>query len=180
MEIISTEGIQSLTTKNLAKQLGVSEPAIYRHFANKAAVLAGILEYFRSLTEAFLQEEVKSETPAGEAIQGFLHNNLRIFSAHPAFVTLIFSDEIFRSEPALLKAVGTVQQVHRSHLMTYLRSGQEKGEIRNDVPAEHLALMLLGTFRTFVNNWHQAGHPFPLLDKGKELVDSLRTVTAPV
>ncbi|MCK5675079.1 MAG: helix-turn-helix transcriptional regulator, partial [Spirochaetales bacterium] len=35
INIISERGIQDLTMKNLSSQLGISEPAIYRHFESK-------------------------------------------------------------------------------------------------------------------------------------------------
>jgi len=33
--IIATKGIQGLTMKKIAASIGISEPAIYRHFASK-------------------------------------------------------------------------------------------------------------------------------------------------
>ncbi|MCK5088225.1 MAG: helix-turn-helix transcriptional regulator, partial [Melioribacteraceae bacterium] len=35
IKLIADKGIQGLTIKNLSKAIGVSEPAIYRHFENK-------------------------------------------------------------------------------------------------------------------------------------------------
>ena len=39
IEIISRKGIQGLTIKNLSKEIGISEPAIYRHFESKTDIL---------------------------------------------------------------------------------------------------------------------------------------------
>jgi len=39
IDIIATKGIQGLTIKNLSKEIGISEPAIYRHFESKTDIL---------------------------------------------------------------------------------------------------------------------------------------------
>ena len=47
IDLIAENGIQGLTIKNIARKVGVSEPAIYRHFDSKINILLGILSYFR-------------------------------------------------------------------------------------------------------------------------------------
>lgn len=173
MEIISVEGLSSLTTKNLAKRMGVSEPALYRHFDNKVAILAGVLEYFRVNTETAFSQHIVEDMPAFEKIATFFRNNFKTFTENPSFVVVIFSDELYRSEPSLSRAIGMVQQTNRARLLGILEKGQQNGEIRNDVPKEHLALILMSTLRNFVNNWHQADRPFSLIERGEGLLASL-------
>jgi len=43
--ILSEEGIGGLTTKNIAKRVGFAESALYRHYASKEEMVAGLLEY---------------------------------------------------------------------------------------------------------------------------------------
>jgi AcrR family transcriptional regulator len=43
LELIATDGIARLTTKELAERAGVSEASIYYHFADKTALLEGVL-----------------------------------------------------------------------------------------------------------------------------------------
>ena len=39
IKLIDAGGIQNLTMKNIARQMGFSEPAIYRHFESKLDLL---------------------------------------------------------------------------------------------------------------------------------------------
>ena len=48
LEIIYRQGIQGLTIKNLSKSIGISEPAIYRHYDSKIDILLAILDHFKS------------------------------------------------------------------------------------------------------------------------------------
>ena len=55
IRLISEKGIQGFTIKNLAKSVGISEPAIYRHFESKIEILITILNQFVELAN-FLSE----------------------------------------------------------------------------------------------------------------------------
>ena len=180
MDIISSEGMSNLTTKNLAKRMGVSEPALYRHFANKVAILAGVLEYFRTNTDTVFSQHIVDDMPAFEKIAAFFRNNFRSFTENPSFVVVIFSDELYRSEPSLRQAIGVVQQNNRARLLSILENGQQTGEIRTDVPKEHLALILMSTLRNFVNNWHQSDRAFSLTERGEGLLASLGKLMKPL
>jgi TetR/AcrR family fatty acid metabolism transcriptional regulator len=48
---ISKYGIQNLTIKTLAEDIGLSEPALYRHFKSKNEILLSLLEYFQNGNE---------------------------------------------------------------------------------------------------------------------------------
>src|SRR5215217_6585274 len=52
---IRTEGVEGLTLREIGARLGVSRTALYRHFADKRALLAAVAtEGFRALREALI------------------------------------------------------------------------------------------------------------------------------
>ena len=46
-EAFSRDGYDKVTVKQLADRCGITEPAIYRHFASKDAIYIGVLESLR-------------------------------------------------------------------------------------------------------------------------------------
>ena len=46
LALIAEQGIQNLTIKNIAAALKITEPAIYRHFDSKFAILDALLDSF--------------------------------------------------------------------------------------------------------------------------------------
>ena len=173
MDIISEDGLQGLTTKNLAKQLGLSEPALYRHFENKVAILSGVLEYFQKNTETLFSKSVTEDMTPFEKIATFFRNNFYTFTEHPSFVVVIFSDELYRNEHSLNATITLIRHANRKRLLSILESGQQSGNIRSDVLKEHLALILMSTLRNFVSNWQLAGRQFSLIASGEELLSAL-------
>jgi len=68
VRIIQTRGVEGLTLRAVGSRLGVSRSALYRHFADKQALLAAVAaEGFRGLTDA-LQG---AWTHAGRGLAGF-------------------------------------------------------------------------------------------------------------
>jgi AcrR family transcriptional regulator len=49
-ELFVTQGYQATTTEKIAQAAGVSEPVLYRHFANKKALFLEVLEEIRAAT----------------------------------------------------------------------------------------------------------------------------------
>ncbi len=50
IEMISEGGIASMTMRKLSERLGITEPAIYRHFENKTAILTAMLNVLEAET----------------------------------------------------------------------------------------------------------------------------------
>ncbi len=67
IHLISEGGIQELTMKNLSRELGISEPAIYRHFESKQKILITMLESFKH------QNKLINKSNAFKELTGILH-----------------------------------------------------------------------------------------------------------
>ncbi len=180
LELLSDYGIQGLTIKNLSKKIGISEPAIYRHFDNKVEILSALLNFFRQNNECFFEKEVEEAIPAPDKIENILMNHFRVFTENPSLVTVIFAEELFRNEAALSDKVTSIMEYNSSVIKTILDEGQAAGTIRKDIPSEHLILIVLGTLRLFVKKWQLTGAPFSLMDEGLKLTASLRRLLKPV
>jgi hypothetical protein len=61
-------------------------------------------------------------------------------------------------------------------LTQIIKSGQENGELRTDVEAKHLAVIVMGSLRLFVKQWQMSNYSFNLEKKGDELSNSIKTV----
>ena len=101
IRLIDQKGIQGLTIKNLAKETGVTEGAIYRHFENKKQILCAILDMFREKLKAFQASARSADSTTYEKIQETLNNLRKLFEANPAIVSVIFAEEIFQNDSEL-------------------------------------------------------------------------------
>ncbi len=174
LDLIAENGIQGLTIKNLAKKIGFSESAIYRHYENKIQILVAILNFFKENTERLFTYELNAEGDALTKINHLFFNQFKIFSASPSLVAVIFSEELFRNETILVEKVSEIMNNNFNTLTTIISTGQKKGELRADVEAEHLSVVVMGTLRLFVKQWQMSNYAFNLTEKGSELSNSIK------
>jgi AcrR family transcriptional regulator len=95
---ISSHGVDALTLRGVGSTLGVSRTALYRHFADKAALLAAVAaEGFRTL-RAELSE---SWERGGRGLRGFRAMGVAYVQfavAHPSHYRVMFGADIFTAE----------------------------------------------------------------------------------
>jgi AcrR family transcriptional regulator len=91
VELADTSGIEALSMRRLAKELGVEAMSLYNHVANKDGILAGIVEIVAS------EVEVPSDAANWKS-------SLRqsAISAHDAFIRHRWACPLMMSTPALI------------------------------------------------------------------------------
>ena len=174
LELISEKGIQGLTIKNLAKKIGITEPAIYRHYDNKIDILIAILNLMKSNTEQIFNKELSSDNKAIEKIEQLFTKQFASFSATPSLVSVVFSEEIFRNEPILIDKISGIINNNYKTLTTIITDGQKNGELRTDIEANHFSTIIMGSLRLFVKKWQFSEYSFNLPREGKKLFDSIK------
>lgn len=174
LELISEKGIQGLTIKNLANRIGITEPAIYRHYDSKTDILIAVLDLFKQKTEKLFGEELSDKGNAIDKIERLFTKHFTTFSATPSLVSVIFSEEIFRNEPLLIAKIAEVIDKNDKILTTIILQGQETGEIRNDIEAKYLSTTIMGTLRLYVKKWQLSNFSYNLPKEGVKLIESMK------
>ncbi len=179
ISIIGTKGIQGLTIKNLSKEIGISEPAIYRHFESKTAILITILDNFKEMA-SFMGATMKDNNGAAmEKIEFMFTQIIDIFSVTPCFISVIFSEEVFKNEKILKEKVIEIMDQNEQTIETIIKQGQDKGEIRTDIDNNTLALMIMGTLRFRVKQWDLKNYHGDMKNEGARLIANLKLILAP-
>jgi len=178
IEIIANKGIQGLTIKNLSKEIGISEPAIYRHFESKTAILLAILSTFEDLSYLLGEMMKNSNDTATEKVAFIFDKMTSVFEETPAMVSAIFAEEIFKNEKVLKEKITGILNANEETIERIMREGQAKGEVRKDLSFQNLALIIMGSLRLLVKRWDLGNHQFSLKDAGAELMFSLKKIIA--
>jgi AcrR family transcriptional regulator len=169
IELIHKKGIQGLTIKNLANSIGVTEPAIYRHFENKVSILNAILDILKQDIGSILSKKLQPDASPLEKIEQMFSNHFEFFNMNPAVASVVFAEELFRNEPSLTKKIAEVIEQNNKAIVATITEGQQRKEIRSDISAENLSTMIMGTLRLFVKRWQLTGYGFDLTEEGKDV-----------
>lgn len=169
LKLIADHGIQSLTIKNIANGIGVTEPAIYRHFASKSAILSSILDSFEEISESVLESGDQVESSPLNAIEHFLVDRYRRFSENPKLAKVMFSEELFLGDADLSTRMLKIMHSHKERMHKVITRGQKSREIRGDVDSLSLFRTIFGAMRLLVKQWCLSGFAFDLQKEGANL-----------
>lgn len=173
IKLIDRKGIQGFTIKNLAKEVGISEPGIYRHFENKFAILSTILDSFkRNIFENQAASLNKSNDPV-EKIKIFANRIFEIFTYNPALITVIFSEEIYQNEKQLSYRVNEIQVFNENLIASFLIELRQQKKLPDHINIDSFILMFFGSIRLLAKKWKVSDYSFDLKAKGNELLSSL-------
>jgi len=178
LELLSAGGIAALTIKNLAAAVGVSEPALYRHFENKQGILLAILDRFEAHMAELFEEAFSQVSGVLDRIQAVYMRVFRSFAAQPALASVVFAEEIFRYDKRLAERVAHIMDTVEDRMLSLIRSRGGRAECRHDVPAKDLARVVMGSLRFLVTRWRLSGYAFDLEKEGMAFWRSLRLMIA--
>jgi AcrR family transcriptional regulator len=148
LTVMRERGVARATTKEIAREAGFSEAALYKHFDDKTALFVAVLvERVPSRLTDVLDglparagtgdvEEILAEV-AAEAV-GFYRETF------PMGASLFSEPAILAAHRAALGRLGTGPHVAVDGLAAYLAAEAEAGRVDGSVDAHASALLLLG------------------------------------
>ncbi len=172
--LIARRGYKFLTTKNLARELKLTEAALYRHFASKDDLIVKILDYFEALSCHILAEIENSELPPMEKVRRFVLDRYQLFSTHRDLAKVMFSEELFQYDPACATRMDRISGTHRDSVLYYLREAQARGVVDPSHDPGQLFRVIVGSMRFLVTQWNLSGQNFDLVDEGEKLFATIR------
>lgn len=173
IDLISEKGIQGLTMKNLSRRLGISEPAIYRHYDNKIDILVSLLDYFTNSTADIFNDQKPNDLTAVERLKLIFNKHFEALEHTPALVAVIFSEEIFRNEEILSNKVKLVMERNAASIEAIVEEGKQKGEINQALDTQQLTNIIMGSLRVLVKRWQMYNFDFDLKSEGDALFETL-------
>ena len=175
IKLIAEKGIQNLTTKNLSEEIGITEPALYRHFDNKLEILKAVIEYFKIKMQPAIKSFNKSVNSISK-IENFILGHLKIISQNPHFARVIFSEANFQNEDVLILKMNNMMNKSHKILETIVQYGQNNNEIRNDISSLSIVRITIGSMRLLVTQWSMSGKIFDLENEGRKLCRDIKKI----
>lgn len=170
VELIAAGGMSALTMNQIASKINVTEPALYRHFKSKKEILLGVIKLLRHSG----QISATNEKSGWDLVESTMQNRIASFIEMPGLAAIIFSEEIFSGDNDLSLQIKAMMKETQERFIRVMQLAQQEGTIRPDLEAEQIALMVIGSFRFLVTQWHLFENNFDLAKRASALFTDLR------
>ena len=158
LALVAEQGVTALTARNVARAVGVTAPALYRHFpGGKADIVASVLDLLDAVKSEGLRRAINDPGPALAKLRRCFDLHISVIERYRAVPNLFMSDVIWIDEPQLKARMLASHQQQQAQVSAIIREGQESGEIRQDIEADQIFVQFLGQFLTIAILYSRRG-----------------------
>lgn len=169
-EMLEKPQQEKITTAALAARLDVSEAALYRHFASKAQMFEGLIEFIEQTLFGLVNKITAEETDGRKQLDGILSMLLGFAQKNPGMTRVLIGDALVNENERLQARINQLHDRIEATLRQALRIAVTQQEAPAELDANALANLLLAFV---VGRWHQFAKsgfkrsPLDLLDAQK-------------
>lgn len=141
-----------ITTAALAAKIDVSEAALYRHFASKAQMFEGLIEFIEATLFSLINRLTEEEKSAIRQIEGIVSLLLGFAHKNPGMTRVLIGDALINENDRLQIRINQLHDRLETTLKQALRFAASEGKIAAslDIAAQANLLMCY-----VVGRWHQ-------------------------
>ncbi|TFG81098.1 MAG: TetR/AcrR family transcriptional regulator [Chrysiogenales bacterium] len=174
IKIINANGYSSLSIRELAHKVRISEAAIYRHFLNKEDIILGILTLFCGFDKQLNQEIALLHNPL-EKLKHFMLFHFTYLEKHVAMTSVIFSEDIFNQSEILKKKMQSIIKNRKKALFDIVSAIKSENCI-SEMDVEEFVVIILGYIRLIVLEWRLSNYAFSLKARGNKAIKFVKTI----
>ena len=161
-KIIVRYGSEHVTVRRIAKEIGITEGAVYRHFSSKRDVLVFLIDD----VEATLIEDINRHYPGQDgvfnALEKTLLDHMSSIEQRRGVTFQVMAEIISLGDKKLNSRLYGVINNYIDHIKRILSDGVAAGTVRPDVDVEAAAKLFFGMTQGIVNLWALSQYSFNL------------------
>jgi len=149
LEIISENGLHKLSTRNLAKKVGLSEGAIFRHFASKHDIIKGIMDDVKTDLVGSLRDIAYGSLPIDKKLFTYLCTNVKYLRENRGITILLFSEAAHFGDKELKEKLNKILTDQKQLVIKMVTDGIYEGSFDKSVDPDDVAMLYMGIPITF-------------------------------
>jgi len=171
LDLAFETGPDRLTTGMIADRLGLTQPAIYKHFKNKEEIWQGVANRLCDLIAVNIaMSNDASMTPEGR-LRKLVLGHLQLVRDNPALPQIMTMRDPSEGQRTSLTQISASMSGFRDNLIDTIRQAQSTGGFRADIGAADVATLIFGIIQGLVLRLLLTRDPEVLLRESARLLD---------
>ncbi len=141
-ELVRESGLANLTMKKVADRMGFTEPALYRHFPNKQALILGLLDRLESLLMPAIDTAAdRDDLPPAERLERIVLHHLGLILRSDGLPFLILAEASATGDDVV---IGRMRSIVLRLRAAMDRVFDQMPVVPGEPPRRRMALPLIG------------------------------------
>lgn len=176
--MLEAPGAERVTTSALAARLDVSEAALYRHFASKAQMFEGLIDFIEQSVFGLVQQVVSRSAEPGEQAQQLTFMLLQFAEKNPGMTRVMVGDALVFEDVRLQQRMNLFFDKFEAALRQSLRTAEvstlaARGDAKLDISAQASLLVAFAVGR--IHRFARSGFRKLPSERAQELVAHMLT-----
>jgi TetR/AcrR family transcriptional regulator len=146
-----------ITTAGLARQVGVSEAALYRHFPSKAKMFEGLIEFIEETLFSRINIIISEESGAAQRCEKMLMLLLTFTERNPGITRILTGDALAGESERLHQRVAQLFDRFETQLKQVLREAEMREGLRPRIPLPAAANLLMAAAEGRISQYVRSG-----------------------
>ncbi len=152
IEFFARQGFRGAKMADIARAAGLTEPGLLHHFPSKTHLLMSVLEERDRIDKERLRAILQQEgSHFRDAVTELVEHNETVPGLVQLF-TILVAESVSQEHPAHEFFVHRYQR-ERAHMTEAIAQAQQAGEIRLDIPAETLTVLVFAMMDGLQVQW---------------------------
>ncbi len=150
--LAATQNPSEITTAAIAQQMQLTQGALFRHFANKDAILLAVMEWVAAQLLSRIDHAAAAATTTSPrtALQAVFMAHIDFVAAHPGVPRIIFSELQRAGETLPKRVVQSLVCSYGARLHRLITQGQALGQLHAGLDVQAAVTLFIGTVQGLV------------------------------
>lgn len=150
LELAAKQGIDDVTTQDMAQAMGVTQGAVFRHFLSKDAIWLAVMQWVRDRLMGVLGRAAEQGRDPLDALQRMFFAQIDFIASHPAIPRVLMSEHLHGRSTALRRLVTEIMLGYEAKIAGLLADAQAQGLARADLDVHAAATLYIGMIQGLV------------------------------
>ena len=150
LELAAKQGVDDVTTQDMAQAMGVTQGAVFRHFLSKDAIWLAVMQWVRDRLMGVLGRAAEQGRDPLDALQRMFFAQIDFIASHPAIPRVLMSEHLHGRSTALRRLVTEIMLGYEAKIAGLLADAQAQGLARADLDVHAAATLYIGMIQGLV------------------------------
>lgn len=150
INLAAEQNPNDITTSAIAKYMGLTQGALFRHFINKEAVWQTVMEWVADCLLTRVDHAAEAAASPLAALEAIFMTHIDFVTQHPGVPRILLAELQRAGMTPAKKMVQTLLKRYEERLCSLIEKGKSCGELEPTVATAAAATMFIGTIQGLV------------------------------